>query len=128
MRSTCLAYALLVALPGWAALADGVCEKPHETSPAELAAMTASLEAIVRALPAAPDGWTIDSDDDAIPAQFCLDDGAKAWAYSHTRHFTRVTNLEASDHALESANRELQANLAEKQPRIEALQAQQAAL
>jgi hypothetical protein len=51
------------ALSGSAALADGICEKPPDTSPAELAAMTASLAAIMRELPGAPQGWLIDGED-----------------------------------------------------------------
>ena len=66
------ASALLVAGTAWA---DGECSKGYrQVTPAERSTMTHVLETARGALPAAPAGWAVISDDRiSVPASYCRD-------------------------------------------------------
>jgi hypothetical protein len=126
-RSTALGLAALLCCS--AALADGVCEKEHDMTPAEIAAMTAALETAVRGVPGALEQWAIQGDDAlSVPASVCLEDELRVWSYGHTRTFRKTTGHEAREQAVAATGKELRASMAAKQPRIDALQARGAEL
>jgi len=104
--------------------ADGECDKGyHETTPTEQAAMIAALDAASRAFPAAPAGWVNPLTDDRVspPRSVCLD--ISPWTYAYTRYYNRVEGVEEVSNAAAAAGAQIQANMAAKQPQLDALMA-----
>lgn len=117
----------LVALGAAAVSADAPCEKGYrDTSAAERATMTRILEAARQALPPAPTGWVIVNDDPpSVPQNLCMDHERKPWSYDYSRTFRRAdadkqVEIEAGTRAAADI---MQADMAKKQPRLDALRA-----
>lgn len=83
--------------------ADGICEKGYrDTMDAERASMSAILEVLRNALPAAPEGWVILGDDQyAPPRSICMD--ATIWTYGHTRYYQRVDDQAEQEAMIQAA-------------------------
>jgi hypothetical protein len=112
------------------ARADGVCENPHNVTAAERAVMTEVLETARGALPPPPPEWVIVGDDTInVPASFCLDPPV-AMTYSFGRSYGNRSQQkqQASEQATAAAAATAQADLAKKQPRLDALMARMNAL
>lgn len=119
------AWALALIVGASSARADGVCEKGfRDTTSAERATMTAVLEAAKKALPTAAEGWVIPGDDQvSVPTNICRDYELEPWRYQFTRYYQRVDDQEARDQAIKVAAANMQADMAWKQPRLDALMA-----
>jgi hypothetical protein len=106
------------------ALADSVCEKgDRDTTAAERSAMTTTLESVRAALPQAPDGWVIGGYEElsAPPATRCADSDGIPWGYGFSRHYNRADDVAEREQAQAEAQAAIQADMAAKQPRIDAL-------
>jgi len=116
---------LLVLIAGPIANADGVCEKGYrDTTTAERSTMTNVLESVKAALPQAPDGWVIGGYEEiSVPGSTCSDSDDTPWTYSFSRTYNRVDDAAERDQAMAEAGAALQADMAAKQPRIDALMA-----
>jgi hypothetical protein len=129
-RTICAAAALVASLTSVNAYADAECDKGvRETTPAEQAAMKNVLDGIDRALPPAPQGWVIqDEGEPSIATEICRDVEQKPWAYSRSRFYRETAGDEQRQAAVTAAGQRAQANLASKQPRIDAVTAKITAL
>ena len=116
---------LLVLFASPIASADGVCEKGYrDTTTAERSTMTNVLESVKAALPQAPDGWVIGGYEEiSVPGSTCSDSDDTPWSYSFSRTYNRVDDAAERDQAMAEAGAALQADMAAKQPRIDALMA-----
>ncbi len=116
---------LLVLLASPVANADGVCEKGYrDTTADERVAVTNALESVRAALPQAPDGWVIGGYEEiSVPSSRCSDFDETPWTYSFSRTYNRVDDAAEREQALAEAGAALQADMAAKQPRIDALMA-----
>jgi hypothetical protein len=123
VSSASLLVAILLAAPN--SYADGVCEKGYrDTTTAERQTITSTLEAIRDSLPQAPEGWIIGGYEEITArSNTCSDADDTPWGYDFTRIFNRVDDTEQRDQALAAENAKLQASMAERQPRMEALMA-----
>lgn len=104
--------------------ADAPCYKGyHDTTPEELATMTATLETARAAVPAPPEGWINVLNDDSVspPTSYCLD--SSPWTYSYGRNYSRVEGHEQREAAIAAAGADVKAAMAAKQPRLDVLQA-----
>lgn len=124
--------ALLLVVAAQPAASDSVCNAGYrDTSATERANMMRILEAARQALPAAPQGWVIVNDDPpSVPQNLCMDVERKPWSYGYGRTFRRA---DADKHAEMEAGTQaaadlMQADLAKKQPRLEAIMAKSEAL
>ena len=117
---------LLGSLIGWSqACADAECVKGyHDMTPEETATMTAVLESARAAVPAPPSGWINTLNDDSVspPTSVCLD--FSPWTYSYGRNYTHAEGADDRQAVLNSAGQDYKAIMAERQPRLDALQAQ----
>ena len=105
--------------------ADSPCYKGyHDTTPEELATMTAVLEAVRAAVPAPPEGWVNVLNDDSVspPRSLCLD--FHPWAYSYGRSYSRVEGAEERERAVAAAGEVVRVAAAARQPRLDAYMAQ----
>jgi hypothetical protein len=118
-----LLVAILLAAPS--ANADGVCEKGYrDTTQAERQTITSTLEAVRASLPQAPDGWIIGGYEEISALEkTCSDADDTPWGYNFTRIFNRVDDAEQRDQALAAESAKLQASMAARQPRMDALMA-----
>jgi hypothetical protein len=118
-------WALVIMLIASSTWGDSVCEKGYrDTTPEERGTITTVLGAAKTALPAAPQGWTVVSDENiSVPTSFCGDFEAEPWAYSFTRSYQHVDDQEARDKAVAAAAVDLQADMKKKQPALDALTA-----
>lgn len=121
---------LRIALPAIATLlaattayADGVCFKGYrDTTVAERATMTAVLDTVRGALPDAPEGWVIVGDDQlSVLSGICMD--VALWTYQHTRHYQRVDDQAAQEAMTQRVTEGIRADMAAKQPRLDAIMA-----
>lgn len=86
--------------------------------------MATVLEAVKKALPAAPTGWVILGDEAfSVPASICQDYERSPWDYHFTRYYQRVDDQEARDKVIKDAAADAMADLKQKQPRIDAIMA-----
>ena len=117
------ASALVTIVP--VARSDGPCNKGiRDSTPAERATMTAVLEAAKKALPPAPAGWVIISDDQiSITTSICRDYEGAPWVYHFNRTYQRTDDQEARDKIIADAAAASQAALKQKQPRLDAAMA-----
>jgi hypothetical protein len=119
--------ALLLAAAAHPAAGDSVCYAGYrDTSAAERATMTRILEAARRALPPAPAGWVVVNDDPpSVPQSLCMDFERKPWPYDYSRTFRRADadKQAAIDAGTRAAADIMKADMARKQPRLDALQA-----
>jgi hypothetical protein len=119
--------ALLLAAAAHPAAGDSVCYAGYrDTSAAERATMTRILEAARRALPPAPAGWVVVNDDPpSVPHNLCMDFERKPWSYGYSRTFRRADADKQAE--VETGTRAaadiMQADMAKKQPRLDALRA-----
>jgi hypothetical protein len=105
--------------------ADSPCNKGyHDTTPGELATMTAVLEAARAAVPAPPEGWinTLNDDSVSAPQSLCLD--FHPWTYSYNRNYSRVEGAEERERVVAAAGADVRAAMQAKQPKLDALQAE----
>jgi hypothetical protein len=102
---------------------DAECMKGYrDTTDVERATMTAVLEAVRDALPDAPEGWVILGDDAlSVPRSICLD--SALWTYRHTRYYQRVDDQEEQEALMQASGETLKADMAAKQPRLDAIMA-----
>ncbi|MEX1994518.1 MAG: hypothetical protein WD929_07645 [Steroidobacteraceae bacterium] len=129
MRSKTVAAGLVLmsTLCATPAMGDGPCDKGfRDTTAAERASMTRILEAARQALPAAPAGWVLVNDDPpSVPQSLCMDSERRPWPYSYSRTFRRADNQKQAE--IEAGTRAaadiMRADIAKKQPRLDALQA-----
>jgi hypothetical protein len=107
------------------AYSDGVCYRGYrDTTVDERETMTAVLEAVRGALPSAPAGWVLQGDDAlSIKENICGDYAIIPWQYDFGRHYQRVDDLEARQQKMETAGELMRADLAAKQPRLDAITA-----
>lgn len=115
--------AMLGATP---ARADGEgCNQGYrDTTAAERESMRNILETAIRALPTAPEGWAITDDGSvSVTTSLCKDFEITPWDYDFTRSYHRVGFREARDKIMDAAAAEMSADLAAKQPRIDAIMA-----
>src|SRR5262245_53759204 len=112
------------------ALGDSPCYADYrDTTPAERAKMTSVLETIKSALPAAPAGWQLLSDDAvSVPQSFCQDFAKVPLTYDFTRFYQQVGDAEQRKKRFEDQTASQVEIYKKNQPRIEALQAQIEAL
>jgi len=117
------AIMFIAAIP--AASGDAPCDKGfHDTTESERNTMTRILEAARRTLPPAPAGWVILGDDQvSVPGSICMDYERKPWSYHYTRYYQRVDKQEEIDEATRAAAALMTADMAAKQPRLDALTA-----
>jgi len=128
-RAICTAAALAACLSMMNAYADNECGKGvRETTAAERAAIKSVLDAVKRALPPAPQGWVIDNEDEPSIAEICRDYEQKPWVYSHQRYYRETAGEERRQAAVAAAGQRSTADLASKQPRLDALTAKIVAL
>lgn len=122
----------LLAMFAQAATADSVCYAGiRDTTASERANMMRILEAARRALPPAPAGWVIVNDDPpSVPQNLCMDFERKPWSYGYGRTFRRAdANKQAEmDAGTRAAADLMQADMAKKQPRLDAIMAKSQAL
>jgi len=117
----------LLALFASAAAADSVCYAgTRDTTASERANMMRILEAVRRALPQAPAGWVVVNDDPPrVPESLCMDFERKPWPYDYSRTFRRADPAKQAE--MEAGTRAaaeiMKADMASKQPRLDALQA-----
>jgi hypothetical protein len=116
---------LLIALLAATARADSPCEKGfRDTTSEERASMTRVLEGAKAALPAAPEGWVIGGYEVvSVLTRICMDGEATPWEYNVSRLYNRTDNAAEREQALADAGSALRADLAAKQPRMDALMA-----
>ncbi len=121
----CLVISTLFMLAGTAAHADSVCVNGYrDTTADERAAMTSVLENALRALPPAPEGWVLLSDERLyVKPTVCRDDEAQPWSYEFSRDYQRVDDLDQRNKILDDAAARVTAAIQAKQPRIDAVQA-----
>jgi hypothetical protein len=117
------AWVLAAVLGASSARGDGVCEKGYrDTTAAERATITSVLEAVKAALPPAPQGWIIVGDDQvSVPTNICRDAELNPWNYHFTRYYQQVDDQEADAQIIKAAAERSQADMAQKQPRLDAL-------
>jgi len=117
----CPVLTLVATLAG----ADGECFKGYrDTTPAERAAMMGVLETALGALPPAPDGWVVASDDTLyVTSTVCRDHDSVPWRYDFSRSYGRVDDRDARTRILEDAASQTSADMTSKQPRMDAVMA-----
>lgn len=105
---------------------DAPCNKGfRDTTPGERARISASLQAAKDALPAAPEGWRIQGDDQfSVPSSLCKDRELFPWQYSFTRSYVQVADAAQREKIMRDAAAAMAATQAKNQARLEALQAQ----
>jgi hypothetical protein len=118
-------WAMAAFLVASSAQGDGVCYRGYrETTADERATMTAVLEAVKGALPPAPEGWVVLGDDAlSITENICGDYAIIPWQYEFGRSYQRVDDQEARQQKLEAAGELMRADMAAKQPRLDAITA-----
>lgn len=129
-RTLCIAAALTATLAIGNAYADGECGKGvRQTTAAEQAAMKKVLDGVDRALPPAPQGWVIDDEGDpSIATEICRDIEQRPWAYSRSRSYRETAGEQQRQDAVTAAGQQTTADLASKQPRLDAVSAKMIAL
>lgn len=107
------------------ARADGECAGGYrDTTPTERTAMTAAVTIARNAMPAAPEGWIMNGDDAvSIIDTLCRDYDAEPWSYGHRRQYQRIDDQDARNALLQEAANTMKADMAAKQPRLDAIQA-----
>ena len=117
------AIILLELFAGPVANANGVCEKGNrDTTAAERSTMTNALETVKAALPQAPDGWVIGGHEEiSVPGSICLDFEDTPWPSDFSRLYNRVDDAAEREQAMAEAAAAVQADMAAKQPRMDAL-------
>jgi hypothetical protein len=123
-------WILAAAVGAGSVRADGECFAGYrDTTPSERTTMTAVLETAKAALPAAPTGWVILGDDAvSVPRSLCRDVEQRPWQYTFTRYYQRVDDQDARQAAIATAANAMAADLARKQPQLDALMAKMSAL
>lgn len=127
MRFTGFSAALMLAFTAMlvapTARADAPCNKGFRTvAPAERATMTAVLQAVKKALPAAPAGWQqTTSDDFSLAGDICRDGETRPWNYDFNRGYKQVGDAEARQAKYNAAIARFAADQKAKQPRLDAL-------
>jgi hypothetical protein len=124
---TAIVAATALGLPG--AWADGECSKFRDTTAAERQTVTGVLGAVKAALPSAPEGWIIGGYEEiSARTSICVDHDTTPWGYTFTRIYNRADDVEQREQLAADAGAAVRASLAERQPRIDALMARNAAL
>jgi hypothetical protein len=122
--------ALVLLLAGASVQADGVCGNPHTVTATERTTMTRALETARDALPPPPSEWVLVSDDQiSVPAGFCMDQpGPFSYSFGRAYGNRSPQKQQASEQATASAAALMQADLAKKKPKMDALMARMNAL
>jgi hypothetical protein len=112
------------------AYGDAECDKGiRKTTAAEQAAIKDVLEKVDRVFPPAPQGWVIDDNGEpSIATEVCRDSEQKPWSYSRSRYYRKTEGDEQRQAAVTAAGQQFQADLARKQPRLDAVAAKMTAL
>lgn len=125
--SRMIATLVLAAAVSGASIArgDGPCDAGfRDSTPAERATMTAVLQAAKTALPPAPAGWQIVSQDEiSVVSSICRDAENRPWSYGFSRHYSQVGDYEARQKPMTDAAANAAAAQKLKQPRIDAVMA-----
>lgn len=128
-RGAVIATATAIALALPCAWADGECSKFRDTTPAERATVTTTLETVKATLPAAPEGWIIGGYEEiSVQSSICVDRETTPWAYNFTRIYNRADDVEQREQLAADAGAAARAATAERQPQIDALMARNAEL
>lgn len=124
------AIGCVLALGAATAAADSPCNKGYrDTSAAERATMMRILEAVRPAVPPAPQGWVVVNDDPpSVPGSLCMDYERKPWSYGYSRTYRRTDKNDEIDRVTRAAADLMQADMAKKQPRLDAIMARSEAL
>ncbi len=106
-----------------ASYGDSVCYRGNrDTTADERATMTASLEAVRGTLPPAPEGWILQGDETlSIIENICGDYAIIPWQYEFGRHYRRVDDMEERQKKMDAAGEIMRADMAAKQPRMDAM-------
>jgi hypothetical protein len=122
---TTLSWAVTAILGASFARADAPCDAGFRAStPAERQTMTAVLQAAKKALPPAPAGWQIVSEDQiSVPSNICKDFERRPWSYGFTRTYRQAGDYEARQKVIADAGDATAADLKKKQPRLDAIMA-----
>jgi len=120
-----LTVAPILTLVATGAKADQECFKGYrDTTPAERAAMMRVLERALEAMPPAPDGWVVSSDDQLyVVPSVCQDDEFSPWRNDFSRSYARVDDHDAREQALGEAAARTSADMESKQPRMDEVMA-----
>lgn len=115
----------VTAITATLAYADGVCNAGYrDTTAAERATMTSTLETGKKAMPPAPAGWAIVGDDQvSVPKSMCRDYERNPWNYEYTRYYQRVDDEDARNRIIADAAAANVAAMKLKQPRLDAVMA-----
>lgn len=129
-KTLCIAAALAATLPIVNAYADDECDKGiRQTTAAEQAAMKNVLDTVDRALPPAPQGWVIENErEPSIATEICRDVEQQPWAYNRSRFYRETAGEQQRQAAVAAAGQQTTADLASKQPRLDAVMAKITAL
>jgi hypothetical protein len=119
------AIGCVLALGAATAAADSPCDKGYrDTSAAERGTMMRILEAVRPALPPAPKGWVVVNDDPpSVPQSLCMDYERKPWSYDYSRSYRRTDKQAEYDAGVRAGAEIMQADLAKKKPRLDAIMA-----
>jgi len=104
---------------------DEECFKGYrDITAAERAAMMHVLETALAAMPPAPAGWEVASEDALyVDPKVCRDNDSYPWRYDFDRRYRRIDDFEVRDEALGDAAARMQADMKAKQPRMDAVMA-----
>jgi len=121
----CVACASVFTLTPTNVAADEECVAGYrDVTQGERAAMLSVLERALQALPAAPNGWVVTSDDSLyVTPSICRDHESSPWSYDLSRSYQRVDNVEERDRALGDAAAKNASAMKAKQPRMDAITA-----
>jgi hypothetical protein len=121
---------MLVSLGAGSVRGDGECGRGYrEFTEAERATMATVLEAAKKALPAPPQGWaTVGDDSISVPTGLCRDFEDAPWNYQFSRTYQNTEGHEARNEKMGAVAADLKADMAKKQPRLDALQARMSQL
>jgi hypothetical protein len=120
----------IIALSVATAYADGGCTKGwRDVTAGERAMMATVVEAAKNALPPPPDGWVLSGEDTAtMPRSLCVDQESSPWVYEVSRAYYHAAVQEARNDVIAAAAADMSAQMAAKQPRLDALTAKMSAL
>jgi hypothetical protein len=108
------------------AIGDAPCDKGfRDVTPAERARITSALQLAQSALPPAPEGWQLRSQEDfSIPSSLCKDRENLPWGYGFGRSYGQVGDYAAREKVMADAAAAAAADRAKNQSRLDAMQAQ----
>jgi hypothetical protein len=124
------ACVFLVVLAAAIAHADGGCSKGwRDVTAEERATMRGVIDAAKKAVPAPPEGWIVSGEDSVtMPDSLCIDQESAPWVYGIARSYYHAAVQEARNEVMAAAAADMSAQMAAKQPRLDALTAKMNAI